>query len=839
MKPSKLKLTIILIAFNVSSFAQSNDFAGIRFNSKNVHALERTSVALNDGKDIVLKNNFSISFDLSFWSFSYYGVILQIKEKQNDFARLVFVYFRDPHNYILQLSVEGSKNHLEIKLPKDDFTVNEWINIKITFDLTKDSVYLYKNQELFDGQMADLPSEIKAKIFFGLAEIGAVYDYETPPVYLRNILISENNKEKFFWSLNPLDDNNLTDKISGSKISLTNVNWLANEHYYWNKIAEFDLKDETSFAFDSVGSRIFISQRDSLLIYDLTSRKAEWIKYKNPKPGSKHQLIYDSFKNKLYSTYRGRGQVSVFDFGLLNWSNIDTTTDFKGHYYGAAYFINPVDGGLYMIGGYGWFTVKNKLFRYNFESSEWEEIKVNGYISPRSSIAMSPGFNKGEFFIFGGSGNESGKQEDGFVNFFDLYLMVLNKKKLTKLWSADKAQELKYYSSSFNNFYLNTLDSSFYYLRMFQELEKTYLHLIKCDLSHPLITQLSESLYLGNEGEFGNTSFFFAGTNEFIFLKQEKASSKAELYTLKYPPVEKPADPIISSEEKSFLFVYIVISASTILLFVISFIYYKKKKQKNRTFSVEEKDITSTILYKNSIQLFGGFHIYDNSGRDIVSDFSPKLKEIVLLIIVRSFNNKQQNGVSSEELSAVIWPDSSSESGKSSRGVAINRIRKLISSVDGIDLEFSDKHWTIKLSNSAKCDFEEYLRLCTAVKTGDDAKDNSFTSLFNIIENGEFLKGISYEWLDAFKLSINNEIIGLLKEFLKRKAEDVHLRLKLCDLILKFDIVDEDAFRIKIKTHYEAGNHQQVKDTYKLFFNEYKRLYDESYPISLQEIINS
>jgi two-component SAPR family response regulator len=215
----------------------------------------------------------------------------------------------------------------------------------------------------------------------------------------------------------------------------------------------------------------------------------------------------------------------------------------------------------------------------------------------------------------------------------------------------------------------------------------------------------------------------------------------------------------------------------------------------------------------------------------------------VLLIILRSVVSRQQNGISSEELSSIIWPDSSPESGKSSRGVAINKIRKLLSSVDGIELEFSDKHWIVKLNNGAKCDFTGYLKLCNTIKNENDAGKNSFALLLNSVENGEFLKGISYEWLDAHKLAINNEIIRMLKEFLENKTKEpqnnIQLRLKICDLILKFDSVDEDAFKLKIRTHYEAGNHQQAKDTYKLFLSEYKRLYDENYRISFQEIISS
>ena len=72
-----------------------------------------------------------------------------------------------------------------------------------------------------------------------------------------------------------------------------------------------------------------------------------------------------------------------------------------------------------------------------------------------------------------------------------------------------------------------------------------------------------------------------------------------------------------------------------------------------------------------------------------------------------------------------------------------------------------------------------------------------------------------------------------------RVQKDLEKTIKLCDIILTFDSVDQDAIKLKIKTLLKQGKHHIAKSTYGLFVAEYKRLYDEHFPLSFQEIISS
>ena len=121
------------------------------------------------------------------------------------------------------------------------------------------------------------------------------------------------------------------------------------------------------------------------------------------------------------------------------------------------------------------------------------------------------------------------------------------------------------------------------------------------------------------------------------------------------------------------------------------------------------------------------------------------------------------------------------------------------------------------------------------------AANNSFASITSTVEDGEFLKGISYGWLDPIKFSINSDIIKFLKQHFDNGElkSDCEKLLKLCDIILTFDSVDEEVIKLKIRTLSSQGKHHIAKSSYNLFVAEYKKLYDEHYPVSFDEIIAS
>lgn len=841
-------ISLLLILGLANGYSQTNEIAGIKFNSQNVERSEKTSIFLNEGKPIELKNTFSISFDISFWDYKRFGPILRIEDEKRNEIRVIYIQFKNKDTSYIQIIAPSQKASLEIKIPKDHLTRNHWFNFKLTIDKNNKSLKAFWNND-FAGELSyPIEKQNQFKFVFGIKELNNFSDFDVPAITVKNIIISENEKIKYQWDLNPFKENPLTDKISSSTIKAINPVWLYQDHQKWKHVTDFKITDISSsclgVAFDSLHSRLFIDRKKDLLIYDLISSKDSIIKYDSPSPAYWNELFYDDEKQFLYSFMNGMGKISIFDLRKNKWIVTDTSKNTSGHYFGSAKFSYQKEDDLYLLGGYGWYSIKNDLFKYDFNQREWEKVnlKINE-MTPRAWFSLGKGFNDGEYIIYGGLGNESGKQEDGFETYGDFFILNLKDLTITKL--KYPSSQSTNYSTLANYLYLNPKDSTVFFLSKIIEDNISKIYLNKLNLRTGNTSKIGDIFWKTNGDKwFYNYLHYNKTTNEFISVIFD--STTVELYSINYPPISEKAKVYTEetkTQENHSVMLLGLITGTVVIGF--GFIIYKKRKIKVSQ-SVNTNDYVNEIFIpvqnntKNSINLFGGFSICDKDGIEISQSLSPKLKEIFLLILIRSINN-HHSGITSEELSSIIWRDASPESVKSNRGVAINKIRKILSSVDGVDIEFWDKLWFVKMNNGSSCDYLEYQKFCDAARLENYSNEDSISSLIKNLEGGEFLKGISYEWLDSVKFAINNEVIGFLKQYFSNNEIQFSTEqlIKLCDVILSLDSVDQDAIKIKIKTLSSTGKHHIAKSTYGLFIAEYKRLYDENYPLTFQEIISS
>lgn len=838
---------IIILSFSLS-YPQTNQASGIKFNSQNVQRSEKTSIFLNEGNPIELENSFSISFDISFWNYKKFGPILRIDDELGNEIRVVYNQFRNNDTSYIEILEPLHKNQINISLVKKDLIRNKWFNLKLLVERDKQQLEAFCENVSAGKITYSIGKQKKFLFAFGIKEIDNAIDFDVPAMSVKNIIISENNVVKYFWELNPFNKDPLTDKISNAKIKAINPIWLYQDHQKWKHIIDYKISDQAmanlGVAFDSINSRLLIDGRDKLIIYDLISGKDSVINYKTKSPAFWNDLFYDHSNQLLYSYFTAKGKVSIYDLKKNEWIEKDTSTNADGYYFGSAKFCYPTDENLYLLGGYGWYKSKNELFKYDFVKKEWQKVKLKkNEMTPRAWFTFGEGFRKGEYLIYGGFGNESGDQEKGFKSYNDLFLLNMNDSTITKL-SLPETNNFSF-QLLHNYSYLDKTDSILYFLAQTEVDSGFNILLNSLNLETGKVVPVGNKFWKRDGSKWMYAYLHYnQSTNEFISVIFD--STTVELYSINYPPISETEktylESNVSEQNYSSVIFISVIGSALVLLF---FVYHKKKKENLSKASDANHNVERDYNFikthsKNSIKLFGGFRIYDKDGKEISQSLSPKLKEIFLLVLMRSINN-HHTGITSEELSSIIWPDASPESVKSNRGVAINRIRKLLSDVDGIDLEFSDRLWFIKMNNGSSCDYADYLKFCNASKNVNGFEINSIDSLINIVDGGEFLKGISYEWLDSIKFAINNEVINCIKSYFENEELNTNPEktIRLCDMVLSFDSVDQDAIRLIIKTLLTQGKLHIAKSTYSLFVAEYKRLYDEQYPISFEEMIKS
>lgn len=238
--------------------------------------------------------------------------------------------------------------------------------------------------------------------------------------------------------------------------------------------------------------------------------------------------------------------------------------------------------------------------------------------------------------------------------------------------------------------------------------------------------------------------------------------------------------------------------------------------------------------HRNYIRLFGTFKVIDRDGNNITAQFTPKIKQLFLLILL--YSQKTKNGITTKELTDILWPEQSFQSAKNIRGVTVRKLRMLLESVDQVNVLFNVDRWSVEFAGEVYCDYIEYLNMLG--KEGHDPA-SYYLQFYQIIRGGEVFKGETYDWLDDFKGTIGNSIVDMLLKFLSKLdiEKDNELVLKLTNRIFDTDPVNEEALQFKLNALVKQNNYNTAKFTFDKFCALYLEYYGESFPKKFDSFI--
>ena len=103
------------------------------------------------------------------------------------------------------------------------------------------------------------------------------------------------------------------------------------------------------------------------------------------------------------------------------------------------------------------------------------------------------------------------------------------------------------------------------------------------------------------------------------------------------------------------------------------------------------RDRASTPIKVNAVYLFGDFQVFDTKGNEIAYRFGPKIKQMFVLVLLHSHDG--QEGISTNKLSAQLWPEKTTTSAKNIRNVTIVTLRIFLAEV----VVFSGQSWADSL----------------------------------------------------------------------------------------------------------------------------------------------
>nr|WP_321355970.1 hypothetical protein [uncultured Draconibacterium sp.] len=841
---------IFLISFFVLSLvfkSNANEHRGVFFKSKEVSLENRTGIDLTEDGTITYQNSFSIEFDILFRDLDErYGYVLQLKET-NDGHQFDLIYNIDGRFPDLFVVLDKKETNLQMALSREQIElVNRWHKFRLTVDAVSGDVAMTFGGKTVTDKI-ELPASSELEWTFGIVDRYGFEIDEVPPMSVRNIRFSEQNNLKYFWPLDYTTGNTVKDSVDGKEAEIINPAWVVEQHQTWKQVRSFEFSEMPQIAFNkNTEAFYFVERKQGITKFSLNERKVSTIKYRsgNPFYEDAQQVFFD--KNDRLRTYsKYKNLAPAFNEASRTWDNRYDTLAYLPKYWHHNSFLHPVDGAFMAIGGYGFFTYFNTIRKLDERTKTWKELKLKGELfEPRYLASLGQSKNDSVYYLFGGLGNETGKQILGKEFYYDLYKIDFGADTISKVWEVEEIDDESY--TPVNSMIINEQENCFYTLCFSHGNNETALQLIKADLNNP------EYKFIGSKIPYtfyDITSFAdlynWETHNKILALTMHEAADgkfKVNIYSLNYPPSEGELAPTGEKKTGKFHVAYFIFGALALLLIGgVTIILGKAKKSKT-----ESRKTTLNLLpdepnnsdepLQGRILTFGGFQVFDRNGKDITYRFSPTVKELFLLIFLNTVDGN--TGISSKKIQEFLWPDKSEHNAKNNRGVNIKKLRSILEDVGDITITFDGNYWRMSHCEDVFCDFE-YIKEYNKIGF-DISRIKEFNTVMSILSRGNFLLNTETEWLDRWKDNISGRIVNRLEEvceLLDIRKNEKEL-LEITDVLFTFDQMNETALELKCNILYHQGKHSLAKEIYNHYIKLYQKLYNEDFKRSFKELVS-
>lgn len=825
---------------------------GLKFNGMGQSLDNRTELNLTPEDYITFENDFEISFNYKTTRLDpdtyngLFGYIFRIVNEENHNVDLISSIGSD-----INLNLVTGKNASIIKTDYSESSINNWVKIRIKFDLSEDRLIFYTEDSFHLMEKVGFKKKDRFKLIFGVNDYKQFKTTDVPTMQIKDLKLIEEGKLKYHWPLNEKEGNQAIDIVDQRIAEVRNPVWLSYYHQVWQPIFESERKGGLIISSDKVNNKVYLLGEDELTIYDIKNNNTETIILED-RPNfelNDYKGVYVNSENKIYCYLADGDPVYSLDVNTGSWSNSNAVStllsDFRHHnkYY------SPSENSIYLFGGYGQHYYKNNIRKLDLKNFSFSDLPTDSLIFRPKYLAGLGALND-TIYILGGYGSNSGNQLINPQSFHDLIGYSLKNKTLFKKFDIPKIIDDMCVS---NSMWIDENTRDFYALIFEKSKFNGDLQLIKGNLDSPKIE------IVGNDINF---QFLDVRTDSGLLdmISQDKllayttyftdsATTEVQLYAINYPPspyIEKEPEPIKSN---SLLNPYMIALFATIFGVPLVFYLNRRNKKKNEvkdTAITEESNVEvlnddSSNYFKAETQysfmVFGGFQVFNSKSEDITGQFTPLLKELFLLIWLHTFKNNK--GISSEKMTEILWYDKSEKSAQNNRAVNLAKLRHLLEQVGSIKLSKKTGYWKAIYNESLiKSDHVEFLNLTSSKSNLTKEKINH---LIKITNQGPFLRNVQYPWLDDFKAQVSELTIDTLIHFanqcdIKKEADFI---IHLADSIFIFDVTNEDAMILKCKALHFAGKHSYAKATYEKFFKEYLEMYGEEYNRSFINILKN
>lgn len=824
---------------------------GLTFWAHSTNQDQRTSLELAPDAPLHLPcDGFSLEFDIKLRKEVYtYGYVTRIIS--NDSSCLDLISYLVSAKVNVVFTDDGGVVENKEFINPSCVMANKWMHVNIRF--TPNSVYVQM------GKLKTvLPHTFKSfkniKIYFGGSKHSHFFSTDVAPMTIRNIVISDNKgKELRKWRLAQHDRNSTLDSIEGAKALVKNGIWEIDKHTKWALIESIEIDNiNPQSAYDDVGGRIFIASSHRLYIYNLYANRLDSVSFAgHPYMGVSSQMIYDRGTDRLISYSPTIKKLNFYDFKRRVWSSTaNIVVTMRQHH---NRFIDSTRKELVLFGGYGQHHYNALLSRVPLDGSkQWHTISLAPMICPRYLSALCVE-DEDNVLIMGGHGSKSGKQEESPTNFYDLYRLNFHTGMCRKLWDF---QNDKDHFAFGNSMVLDSATNSVYALTYNNDRYNTFLYLSRFNINaqSPAQQIMGDSIIYNFLDIHSYCDLFLCKPTSSLYAIVMQGygdnNSKISFYRLAFPPIlEKDVLPHYSGGYSFYLVVSSLIITFMIVFLIIVLRTMKEKKKTGMASltDAEEKlygsldDTQPVTIYEekgySKILLVGGFLVTDKRGQNITGEFTPTLKHLFLFLFLNSM--KDERGTTSECLDETFWFDMSKSNASNNRNVNIRKLRLIVDRIGGVSISSRNGYWNLSLHDEVVCDYRDIMQILSEFRKRESSLTREKLELLvSRASGGVLLPNISSEWLDEYKSEYGVAVTETLLSIIDHPAfrSDMRLLLKIADVVLAIDSIDEDAIRLKCRILNQMGQKGLSKQSFDKFCNEYERLLNTHPDFSYKDI---
>ena len=853
MKIKYLLLTVLLVYSSLPTNANDAIKQGLYFHSFEVDKDKRTCLDLTPERPLVFDDGFAMEFDL------------KLRPINHIFGYVVRIICNDTLNVDLLADITSGqatfslviKNRILIqyKTTKQEYSSIENTWIKIWFDIEPDNNRISLSLNGVKKDTTYLLTDLnRFNMYFGGNKRDKFSTTDIIPMSVKDIRFFDGKKKLVrYWKLAKHSSDNVYDECISDRATVLNPVWEIDRYANWEERASLAFPGQYyQIAFDRDGGRFFFVKDKMIFTYDMKTYKPDTLEVLDGvcfNIFQSNQFVYDSNRKVLMSYDFVNKRLVTFDLYTRKWNNYDDSPKVQQYIHHNQLFI-PEDSLLVTFGGYGYHRYNSMFFKCHVVKDIWDITDLSQSISPRYLGGMGR-LDDRHLLYFGGFGNESGAQEEFPRNFYALYTINIENNAVEKIWELSNPNE--HFTNS-NSLVIDKNNGTFYALAYPNKRYASFIKLHKYSLNKPEYHIVGDSIpYFFNDVESYCNLYHSADSSELyaITMYVRDNNSEINIYSMAFPPLSLEEITQHPSSRSNIWFLITVLLIGLAGVFLVYLYFYRKRKNVSTiTGNVRNEQIDdhedepivndNIVLEKkpSSIGLLGNFCIVDSSGNEITKNFTLTTNQLFLLILMSTLKNG--NGITSAELRKTMWYDKNDESARNYQNVYVNKLRSILKSFKEVRVVYTEGDWSIQFEKTVFCDYIRALSLICTLQTDKRFDPNLLIELVDIALKGTLLPFTEQtEWLEPYQTDFADRLIECLKECSKYNElkTNLTLLLKMANVILLYDNIDEDAIQFKCYALFWLGRRNQALQVFNKFTADYESLLATKHHLVFEELV--